>query len=228
MLMALVALAGMAQVTRHEVKVGNFSRLALIDNINVNYRCNADSAGLAVLTCTQDIADHIMFSLSSKGQLSIQVVDEYERTGDLPQADVDSCAADTFSEFYIHLDRYDPSRCSVKTWLCVIAKNVSSNSCRKALKERPGLSADLSETLDAADDFSLEGEFISKEERRDLIEAVNRLNEPDRQIIVRKYYLGQSTKQVAEKLGLTVSNVDTRTHRAVKKLKTLFGGAENE
>ena len=83
-LMALVALAGMAQVSRHEVKVGNFSRLALIDNINVNYRCNADSAGLAVLTCTQDIADHIMFSLSSKGQLSIQVVDEYERTGDLP------------------------------------------------------------------------------------------------------------------------------------------------
>ena len=83
-LMALVALAGMAQVTRHEVKVGNFSRLALIDNINVNYRCNADSAGLAVLTCNQDIADHIMFSLSSKGQLSIQVVDEYERTGHLP------------------------------------------------------------------------------------------------------------------------------------------------
>ena len=166
--------------------------------------------------------------ISRYSGLVYSIVRSKLRRAGLPQADVDSCAADTFSEFYIHLDRYDPSRCSVKTWLCVIAKNVSSNSCRKALKERPGLSADLSETLDAADDFSLEGEFISKEERRALIEAVNRLNEPDRQIIVRKYYLGQSTKQVAEKLGLTVSNVDTRTHRAVKKLKTLFGGAENE
>ena len=83
-LMLIVVTAGMAQAKRHEVKVGNFTRLALMDDINVNYRCNADSAGMAVLTCPQKVADHIMFTLSAKGQLSIQVADEYERSGNLP------------------------------------------------------------------------------------------------------------------------------------------------
>lgn len=83
-LMALVVMAGLAQEKRHVFEVGNFTQLSLVDNINVNYRCNADSAGMAVVKCTQDVADHLMFSLSSKGRLSIQVEDEYERTGHLP------------------------------------------------------------------------------------------------------------------------------------------------
>ena len=83
-MMALVAMAGLAQATRHEVKVGNFTRLALVDNINVNYRCNADSAGVAVFMCHQDVADRLIFSLNGKGRLSIQVEDEYERLGNLP------------------------------------------------------------------------------------------------------------------------------------------------
>lgn len=83
-LIVAVSLLACAQEVRHEVRVGDFTRLALIDNVNVNYRCNADSAGFAVFTSTQDVADHFMFSLSSKGQLSIQVADEYERTGNVP------------------------------------------------------------------------------------------------------------------------------------------------
>ena len=94
MLLALVATASMAQVKRHVFKVGNFTHLSLIDNINVNYRCNPDSAGLAVVSCTQDIADHLMFTLSTKGRLSIQVEDEYERTGKLPSITIYSSALD--------------------------------------------------------------------------------------------------------------------------------------
>lgn len=94
MLVALVATVGLAQVSRHEFKVGNFTQLSLVDNINVNYRCNADSAGLAVITCSQDVADHLMFSLSSKGRLSIQVEDEYERVGHLPTITVFSSSLD--------------------------------------------------------------------------------------------------------------------------------------
>lgn len=83
-LLLTVSLACQAQVTRHEVKVGDFARLSLLDDINVNYRCNADSAGLAVFMCTQEIADHLMFTRNSSGRLSIQVDDAYERQGHLP------------------------------------------------------------------------------------------------------------------------------------------------
>ncbi|MBR5726766.1 MAG: DUF2807 domain-containing protein [Muribaculaceae bacterium] len=83
-LLTVAVLMADAQATRHEVKVGNFTRLALIDDINVNYRCNADSAGLAVIYCPQEIADHLMFSLSNKGRLSIQIDDLYEQLPQLP------------------------------------------------------------------------------------------------------------------------------------------------
>lgn len=84
LLMVAVTLVAGSQESRHEVKLGNFTRLSLIDNINVNYRCNPDSTGLAVFTCTQEIADHLMFSVSDKGRLSIQVDDAFERLGHLP------------------------------------------------------------------------------------------------------------------------------------------------
>lgn len=92
--MVVMTLTAGAQVSRHQVQVGNFSRLALLDDINVNYRCNADSAGIAVFTCTQDVADHFIFSLSDKGRLSIQVDDEYERQGHLPTITVYSASLD--------------------------------------------------------------------------------------------------------------------------------------
>ena len=84
MLMIIVSFTCQAQVTRHEVKLGHFSRLSLLDDINVNYRCHADSAGLAVFTCTQEVADHLIFTINSSGRLSIQVDDAFERQGNLP------------------------------------------------------------------------------------------------------------------------------------------------
>ena len=73
-----------AQSSRHVVQVGDFNRLSLIDDINVNYRCNADSAGLVVFSCPQEIADAMIFSVSGNGRLSIQVNDDFERLGHLP------------------------------------------------------------------------------------------------------------------------------------------------
>ena len=93
-LVMLAALTVCAQGTRHEVKVGNFSRLVLLDDINVNYRCNADSAGMVVFTCPQEVANHLIFSLSDKGRLSIQVDDEYERQGNLPTLTLYSSSLD--------------------------------------------------------------------------------------------------------------------------------------
>lgn len=93
-LILLVVLACPAQVTRHEVSVGNFTRLSLLDDVNVIYRCNADSAGLAIITCTPAIANHLIFTKNNNGRLSIQVDDTYERLGNLPTITVYSSSLD--------------------------------------------------------------------------------------------------------------------------------------
>lgn len=84
MLAVTVALLATSQVERHEFRVGDFSRLTLIDDINVIYRCNSDSAGMAVMTCDKGLLDHMIFNLSDKGRLSIQLDEVIGRMSDLP------------------------------------------------------------------------------------------------------------------------------------------------
>lgn len=48
------------------------------------------------------------------------------------------------------------------------------------------------------------------------------------EIIVRKYYLLESSKEIADRLQISVNAVDIRIHRALKKLKSILGGKENE
>lgn len=91
---ALLSLLATAQVQLHVIEVGNFNRLSLIDNINVNYRCNADSAGLATFTGSKELASHLMFNLSSNGRLNIQFDDIHESMDNLPTITVYSSAID--------------------------------------------------------------------------------------------------------------------------------------
>lgn len=130
-------------------------------------------------------------------------------------ADIEACAADVFSEFYLDLDKFDPSKGSLKAWLCVIARHNAADLARRNTEHLP-----LDEELGAVSDgTSLESDLEYRELRRAVLDEVKSLNEPDREILLRKFYLGESSKEIAKRLGLSVSNIDTRTFRAVEKLR---------
>ncbi len=131
--------------------------------------------------------------------------------------DVEDVVADTFSDFYLSLSSFDPSRCSIKSYLCVIARNKAADVLRK---KRP---AELP-IEDAEDVLYVSDTAEESELRADVLHAVGNLGEPDSEILVRKYYLGQPSKEIAHALSLTPANVDTRAYRAVEKLRKLFGG----
>jgi len=138
-------------------------------------------------------------------------------------SDIEHCAADTFSEFYMELDKYDPARGSIKALLCVMARHNALDLLRKHQAAPSGLSLDDETRPEPTDDFSLEGNFEDRETRQALMDAIRSLGHPDRDILVRKFYLGQSSREIALALNLTVSNVDTRTHRAIQTLRDRLG-----
>ena len=109
--------------------------------------------------------------------------------GAFSEADIEACAADSFSEFYLSLDRFDPSKCTLKGWLCAIARNNSIDLLRKRQREEGFVPLDAEEAPEPACELSLEGEFIKAEEKRAVARAVLSLGSPDREIIMRKYYL---------------------------------------
>lgn len=62
-------------------------------------------------------------------------------------------------------------------------------------------------------------ERVENENDRRLSEALSCLNELEREIFYWKYYLELSNRQIAEKTGLSPSNVSTIINRAHKKIK---------
>lgn len=133
-------------------------------------------------------------------------------------ADVEAAAADTFSEFYCGIDRYDPARGSIAAWLCVIARNKATDRLRRHYREKGVLP--LEAVPPGLHTARMEDDVEERELRRELAEAIRRLTLPDREIIVRKYLLGQPTREIAAALHMSASNVDTRAHRAIRKLRS--------
>lgn len=82
-LLACVLVSGAEEVQHYAVNVGNFSSLLVIDNVNVEYRCNADSAGYAVFDTTPYYANNVIFSNSSN-KLKIEVVSDIVPCDSMP------------------------------------------------------------------------------------------------------------------------------------------------
>ena len=139
--------------------------------------------------------------------------------------DIEELASDVFFDFYRNAKKFDPTLGSIKTFLCVMAKRKALDLARKRTRENGNISIDDEETfLQFADDFAVEEEFFGLEERKSLLFEISMLGEPDCEIITRKFFLREPTKSIAQRLGLTVANVDVRTHRALEKLREKIGG----
>ena len=142
-------------------------------------------------------------------------------------SDVEDCVADAFSKFYAGLSDYDPSLSGIGSYLCVIARNLAINVAKRRNREQNMISSlDEDVILQATDGPSMDSTLAEDELRRQVFDAIKGLGEPDTSIILRKYYFGESSKEIANALEMTVANVDTRTHRALNKLKKMFGGNE--
>lgn len=145
---------------------------------------------------------------------------------DCLSSDIEDCVADVFSNFFTEIYRYNPEKSSIKTYLCVMARNHAINLSKKRSYLNTISLDDVTELATIIDDASADNNLQDDELKSEVIKAVVELGEPDSSIIFRKYYYGESSKDISKALGLSVSNVDTRTHRALNKLRKMFGGSD--
>lgn len=133
--------------------------------------------------------------------LAISFVKDFDLAQDLTQ--------DAFIKAYEQLNRLkDQTRFSF--WL----KSITANLCRNWLKrKRETVSIDLIDT-------EFEQELQPENSPANLVlEAINKLSEKNRQIVLLYYMDEQSSREIAEFLDLSESAVDQRLHRARKQLK---------
>lgn len=137
-------------------------------------------------------------------------------------ADADDVASTTFMKMNENLDSYDPERAAFSTWLFRIANNALIDHTRRADNSQE---TEWEEFFDpsAPDAEEPEHQIIASETNRELLKALDKLNERERRIIELRYWGEQDTRTVAETLSMTESNVRVTLHRALGKLKNILG-----
>ena len=133
-----------------------------------------------------------------------------------PEAAEDA-AQETFLRAYQHIGRYDAKR-PFATWLLSIA----AHYCIDRLRRRKFNMFSIDEEDDDGTAFEIpdadapnpERESIRNEEKDKLHAVLASLDETDRAAIVMRYWHDASEVEIAESLGLTVSAVKSRLHRA--------------
>lgn len=145
--------------------------------------------------------------------------------------DVEEIAADAFAQAWDQIAEYDPNRTTLLNWVLMITKYIALDYRRKLIRRQStpdGRSKLL--PLDAGPEpvtpESPEGEAIRKEQAERLHQALDRLPEPARQLLVRRYFFGASITEIAEEEGLPRAVIDNRLTRARHALKAVLSGEE--
>ena len=141
----------------------------------------------------------------------------------LPQADQDAeeCVADVLVAAWQNALRLQRDARSLKGWLCVTARNTAISRWR-TLRRRG--TVPLDEAI--AGDWLLTPQPTEAEERIQVL--VLELEEPDRTIFLRRYYLLEPAREIARLLHMTEHNVNVRLSRGREKLRRRFTESERE
>lgn len=107
--------------------------------------------------------------------------------------------------------RYDPDRGSVRTWIFTIARSIAVDLYRRQPRAEPR--AQLPERGEVVEE--LEGLLRAEAVRA----ALDRLSDEHREVIDLAYYRGLSQAEIAERLGLPLGTVKSRTFYGLKAFR---------
>lgn len=126
---------------------------------------------------------------------------------------------DVFLRCWSSIDRYQPGRASLSSWLLAIAHHraIDELRSRRGKDQRRELSEDLLQSL-AADDPAIDEAVIRNEVR----DALQTLPPAQREVIELIFWGGLTRREAAEQLHVPLGTVHTRLRLGMDKLRELF------
>jgi len=122
---------------------------------------------------------------------------------------------ETFVRLWRSADRYDPRRSSVRTFIYTLARRAAVDLWRRSSRE-PSAIADAPETEDGVGGAAFDEVVM----RLDVGEALDTLTPAHREVLELQYHGDLTQTQVAERLGIPLGTVKTRTLYALRALAT--------
>lgn len=153
-----------------------------------------------------------------------EIMERYEREvfltarsftgGGLSLEDIQEVVNDAFYQLWTHASSLSPDKGTVRAYLIRTVCNLARNKIRKKAVQTCSIrEEDYIEVPDLL-------EKLEREERKQILETVLRkLKREDREILIRYYFLYQSTEEIGTIMGMKRETVKSRLSRGRKKLQ---------
>ena len=142
---------------------------------------------------------------------------------------VDDCFSTVCEIIIKNYEKFDGTRGQLTPWLTKVTRNASLNFIqnRKYVMTAGG-AEDAADMAAAVDLKTPEDHLIEKENLEELKKALASLDRLEAQILLRKYYYMQETRQIGAELGLSERAVEGRLYRIKKKMIKKMGGHSHD
>lgn len=180
-------------------------------------RLNKHSQGGVILTQEEEIVKKILLKDFSGLELLIETYSNHVHQTFLTffSASDMSQIGDLENQLYFkvweQIALFNPEKASLKTWLEVLAKNLSYDHLRKEKKNQGNLSIQ-----ELAQELPIENNFLEKEQ---FLALLGYLSPFDQEIFLRFYYYEDSVKEIAADLGQKETKIFNHLSRGRKVLK---------
>jgi RNA polymerase sigma-70 factor (ECF subfamily) len=136
----------------------------------------------------------------------------------------DDITAQIFERALVNISRYRPEQGPFGAWLFAIARNAVNDHLR-AKRRRRWLSLEVLCGRASAEPQP-EEVVIGKETHAELLAALARLSDRERDLIALKFAAGLTNYRIAQLTGLSESNVGVILYRTIRKLRDFLIGEE--
>ncbi len=118
-----------------------------------------------------------------------------------------------------------PNPEEAKYWLIRVVKNAALNYAKRKERERKAYQRSFRE--DHRQEETGEGLLVKKETSEEVQEALKKLPENLRMVLILKEYNEMNYKEIGKTLGISEGNVKVRVFRARERLAALLQGGKN-
>lgn len=129
---------------------------------------------------------------------------------------VEDVVSDVFLKVYQKLESYDKGRASLSTWIYSITRNTVIDYYKKR-KTQTIFLHEIEKAEKIPDEMSEDNELLEN-----LANALEKLNQRERDLIILHYYQGYTLKRIAEMMGMSYINAKVIHSRTLSYLRMLL------
>jgi RNA polymerase sigma-70 factor, ECF subfamily len=144
--------------------------------------------------------------------MAVQILNNIEEAEEVTQ--------ETFLRLWQHSEIYQPQRGSLSGFLITISRSRSIDRMRSRKSSQQKLQR-IQTFSNCILNYNPPLEFVTAQERSNLVRAaLKQLSSDERQLLETAYYGGLSQSEIAQRDGIPLGTVKSRTRQALKKLRT--------